>query len=762
MTMMTKTQQACAVLAFAALALVTNGDRATACGLFYDILVTASPIYPTDPAAFAAGDIGIVCRTFARRFLVQSYRALQGLRPGPQLSAAPSGKVPSAEDLWRGARGRVLKTDLRQTWERKGDANSFEFFENCGPDSLLTAARTADDRISRYGVDSADVRNWMEAQDVVFTNCGDAAAALPKEAPATAPAWLKADRAYQVAAAHFYAMHFAEAETRFLAIGADPTSPWRRYGRYLATRAVIRRATLATPDPKAALTLLAQADATLAGIATDPALAEMAAPATALRHFIAIRTRPMERTRELATAMAKDAMVSNQDLVDYTVLMNGFVGGDKVEYPFGDIKNRNALTNGNDLNDWVIAMQGTGTDAAAHRTSRWRATHAPHWLIAAMWNMTPTDADAPAALDDAAKVPPTSPAFPTVSFLRARLMINGGQRDAARAVLTALPKTATRGFPADAVNMIDALRFRTARSLAETLQLAVRRPLTAIESFAWSDDPLWSAPSHDAKLAAAPPVLDEDSATVFNARLPLARLVEAVTSDTLPATVRVQLAAATWVRAVILKDDTAGLTVTPVLSRLAPVLKDELARYTAATDATARHRSAILTILRWPYLKNYVRLNEIADDTDTPGWPKRGRHDIRTENWWCDANPKTGAARYGEPMLSQVVALSGAASVEWPEWLTPAERATAASQVQTMLKRGSAPQYLGDEAVAWAKAAPKDPAVAEALALTVTATNNGCTNGTVGPISKEAFTLLHQLFPNSTWAKQTKFWYDGK
>lgn len=760
---LTKTRQGCAALAFAALALVTSGDRTTACGPFYDILVTASPVYPTDPVAFAAGDVGIIYRTFARRFLVQSYRAVNGLRPGPQMSPAPSGKTPSAEDQWRTVRARVLKTEMHQSWERKIDPNDYQFFENCSAESLVTAARTAEDRITRYGVNSADVKNWFDAQDIVFTNCDDAPAAIPKEAPATAPAWLKADRAYQIAAAHFYAMHFAEAETRFLAIGADSASPWRKYGRYLATRAVIRRATLATKDPNAAIALLTQADATLDSIAADPALRDIASSATALRHFIAIRTRPVERTREIAADIAKAPIVSNQDLVDYTVLMNDFVGSEKVEYPFRDVKNREALINGNELNDWVIAMQGTGKDAAAYSATRWRATHAPHWLIAALWNMTPTDPDLKPALDEAAKIPSTSAAFPTVSFLRARLLINGGKHDEARAVLASLPKTATQTFPVDAVNMIDALRFRTARSLAETLQFAVRRPLTGIESLSWSDDPLWTAPEPDrAKSAAVPPVLDEDSATVLNGRLPLSRLVEAVTSDALPATVRVQLAAATWVRAVILKDDTAGLAVTPVLSKLAPALKDELARYTSATDPIARHRSAILTILRWPYLKNYVRLNEIADDTATPGWPKKGRHDIRTENWWCDADPKTGAARYGEPMLSQVVALSGTAQVEWPEWLTPAERSTAATQVQTMLKLGSAPQYLGDEAVAWAKASPKDAAVAEALALTVTATNNGCTNGTVGPVSKQAFTLLHQLFPNSTWAKQTKFWYDGK
>jgi len=52
-----------------------------------------------------------------------------------------------------------------------------------------------------------------------------------------------------------------------------------------------------------------------------------------------------------------------------------------------------------------------------------------------------------------------------------------------------------------------------------------------------------------------------------------------------------------------------------------------------------------------------------------------------------------------------------------------------------------------------------DARVAEALHRVVRATRFGCTTDTSPDTSREAFTLLHKLFPQSEWAKQTPYWF---
>ena len=51
--------------------------------------------------------------------------------------------------------------------------------------------------------------------------------------------------------------------------------------------------------------------------------------------------------------------------------------------------------------------------------------------------------------------------------------------------------------------------------------------------------------------------------------------------------------------------------------------------------------------------------------------------------------------------------------------------------------------------------------MAELLGLTIRATRYGCRRDrSDGDISREAFVLLHQMFPDSEAAKATRYWYN--
>ena len=69
------------------------------------------------------------------------------------------------------------------------------------------------------------------------------------------------------------------------------------------------------------------------------------------------------------------------------------------------------------------------------------------------------------------------------------------------------------------------------------------------------------------------------------------------------------------------------------------------------------------------------------------------------------------------------------------------------------------PDYLASETIPYVKANLTDLRAAEALALVVRATHLGTTDERTGPLSKQAFDLLHLKYPDTTYARNTKYWY---
>jgi hypothetical protein len=105
------------------------------------------------------------------------------------------------------------------------------------------ATVTLEDRAAKWGKKSPWLVDWIHAQDTVFANCtGTAVPASPGTTPSDSPALLQADRAYQSAAAAFYAGQDDAARSQFEAIAHDLQSPWHGWGQYLAARAVVRKA----------------------------------------------------------------------------------------------------------------------------------------------------------------------------------------------------------------------------------------------------------------------------------------------------------------------------------------------------------------------------------------------------------------------------------------------------------------------------------------------------------------------------------------
>jgi len=757
------------------------GRGAEACGPYALEFAFARLTDPEDPGAYLAGQIGMLQPTFRLPWLVTAYRHLSGhpltagerkalWDPAPPAAPAPSGAIVlHGAQRWAKARSEGLKEpeQYRYIDNNAFDAATGAYYENCTDDAFETAARTLADRIAHLGADHPTIRAWIDAQDLVFANCGHekaATASIPAALDEAGPAPARADRAYQIAAAHFYAGHFDEAATRFRAIGADRSSPWQPFGEYLAARALLRKGTVgATGDASAAA--LSEAAAAFDRIAHDPALAARRESAAGLKRFIDLRLRPESLRPEILGRLLAESSGATfeDDLAEYRYL---FLRGAPAE-------DAATITRANPdpLTDWIDTLRAESPGALGHAVARWRETGSPAWLVAAMMRVPPGHADEAALAAAASRVEPASPAYPVLAFHRARLLIREGKLDDARAV-TAQMAERSKTWPAGAVNAVRALQLRLATTFDAWLAAAVRTPV------GFASDDIEDAGTLGGSTA---PDIAPDAIEVINERLPLSRLVEAVHHPALPARLQRNVLTAALTRALLIGDvDTARRLDSD--ARLAyPELGPELDAWLKVTAADERLFATTALLLRYPGLRPFVTIGQRRTTGDWSKQPPAWTDDPLTEldglrdNWWCGVAPSphegTGPAVYGayqpglyarsgERMDRTIAGLyDDPAAVPTPAFLTTAETAQADAEWKRLDAIDAAPDYFGAEVMDWAALHPGDPRLPEALHRVVRATRLGCTTDATANVSRDAFTLLHKKFPKSEWAKKTPYWF---
>lgn len=737
-----------------------NSSTALACGPFTLEAIFVHTVHPAYPLErFAAGRIGVVQPSYARSYLYTAYRYLSGLSFTPDEQKALVSLWRERLDfrsedgdsdwskVWLTARQKVSGIQDRgaiDVYRGREKPNEYETYVNCNKDAFETAAATLNQRIAKYGADSPAMQNWVQAQDQVFSNCSSGKS-IPDPAQPSSDTLLRADHAYQIAAANFYSADFDEARKGFETIAADNTSPWQRTAPYLVARALIRKASLGAPEQKDES--LRAAESQLAKVLADKKLSDLYPAATRLANLVRLRLHPNERVHELARVLLARNPNDNlkQDLWDYTTLLDKYLEGDdpKIESARGD-----------DLSDWIVTLQAPGPASFDRSLARWQATRSDAWLIAALSKGEASDARAAELIAEAVKVKPNAPAFASARFHAVRLLMESGKDDEARTLLDQLLKTSRTQFDQSSLNLLTSKRMLLATTLSDFLTYAPRVPVT----LSWNDDGR-EIPVDDDEIEAEmkalkdQPRFDFDAGLALNQQMPLAVLKEAAKNRSLPAPLRRDLVQAVWLRAVILGDTKTADELTPILRELIPELSTLLDAYLSATTPQAKKFSALYAWLKFPGLEPVV---DIGVGRRTP----LQSQDSYRDNWWCGAaylpNEPEPESDVDTPTPSFT-----ARSTQSPLFLSAADKATAERQWSTLVAPGAAPNYIAREVIQWANRTPNDPRNAEALHLSVITTRYGCTNKDSGRWSKAAFAVLHRKYPGTTWAKKTPYWFNN-
>ena len=739
------------------------------CGPFFEQGIFSYTLHPDLPLnQFAQGQLGVLPPTYARSYLFVAYRHLSGMgynegeqkallalwdeRLHPQADLR-SANPDAAVHAWHEARAQVVggatppPIKVFKALEARNGQVYFQLYVNCPADAFVTAARTLAERAAVWGPRSPEVREWVRTQDQVFENCAGTPR-IPDPAAPHSPALLRADRAYQIAAAHFYAGNFAAAAQLFRDIAHDPTSPWRQLAPYLVARALLRQGGLVPRDDEVDTAPLTQAEQQLQAILGDQALQAIHPAAWRLWAIVRYRMAPEVRLHELAQRLLTPHLPETlkQDLWDYTLLLDRLMEERD--------KDRVSRARGDEVTDWILTFQDKTSGALEHALNRWAATSSHPWLVAALTKIGAGHAKVPELLAAAEKVPAEAPAFAAVTFHRVRLLAETGRRDEARQRLDGLLARDGTMFPPSGRNLLLALRMKLARNLEEFLTYAPRLPVAITYNFDGRELPAELESSERLKLIARDrPLFDADAVRVLNRRLPLGTLREAVHRDMLPTHLRRELAVATLVRSLLLGEEDTTRDLVPVVKQLAPELGPYLDEYRAATNKESRVLAGLFMILRFPGLKPYVQENigrVIPLD----------QVDSYRDNWWCAVKSATpNHPREAERLSTPLESLYPDSQDEGFEFLRPGQTAAAQQELQRLAALGTAPNYLSQQVTAWGQRPSSDSRVPEALHLAVKATRVGCTDADTGKFSKAAFELLHQRYAKSPWAQKTQYWY---
>lgn len=696
---------------------------------------------------YAAGKLGIVQSGYARSYLIVAYRYLSG----QPLTVAEQQAMVSLWDnrllqayndtssdtaAWLKIRATipgVTKLERIDTERSVSSDESWQLYCNCQLPAFNKAAETLNALVGKFGAGSPEVKEWLSAQDQVFNNCGDPSYAdkktpvtIPQALPASANDTLKKHRAYQIAAANFYAQKYQAATIDFEQISGDSASPWKDIAGYLAVRSMLRQATLPKQVDKV---LLQEAQKRIKQLLSNPDMAKIHADITALNDYVMARLSPEQHLLDLTKQS-----LSAKDAGEVTKTLDLLLGGDDSEVSALKYASLPAAAKKQDMIDWIVTYQSDDDAANKHAIERWKQTHSLPWLVAAAAAVDAKSPDASAVMSAAEKE--QSP-FAKWSLFESvnSINIDRGKSDVARAALDKVLSAPPADLPISSLNQLKTQRLPLSRNLEEFLRFGVQTPAAVSSSGGTDGVPDDVEDREKGKIEKTAPLFTPEAGYVLDTKLPLRVLKLAAQNKDLPTNLKSNVAWTSFVRAVLIEDEAMARSLAPIMR---PFNKDRqklIDGYLAASTADDRKFAAAFMILQFSSGQPNASSGVMQDDGygDSSGW------------WWGD-KPLAG-----EPM-------EGVEKID-PGFLTAADKGQAKAELAKLAKVANAPNWLTRIVLARAKSNPTDPRLPQALHFAVKCTRYGSTDGQTTTLSKQAFTVLHTKFKSSTWTKQTPYWY---
>lgn len=702
------------------------------------------PDLPLEP--FAAGKLGILNSSYARSYLFCAYKYLSGVsltkEEQNELVSLWNERLTTADygssvdtGAWLKARQAVKsakKIDKLYTDRPVSKDEVYQQYCNCQPAAFNSAIAKLSELSAKFGPDSSQVKQWLEAQDMVFANCGSEpysdkipASSIPSLLDADADKALKQERAYQIAAANFYAQNFEAARKEFDQIASDASSPRKQIAAYLAVRALIRQATLAKTLDLKILELAAQR---IKNLLADGQFAELKADIKELSDFVSVRLSPADHLRKLVKEKVSQASVCEFTKTLDQILGDGDGGVDAEPYS----KLPEELKK-DELVDWILCFKCNDPSAKTHAVAEYKKGKSTAWLVSAISKLDGKEPELKSLMSDAsAKL--AGPGRWTLFYHLARLNILVGNLPKAKADLDEVlsDKAKSAELPMGSLNLLKDLRLPLAANLDEFIKYGFQNPMPACSGGCVEQVPDDMDSIIKGKQAAEKPLFTAAAGGIMQSSLPLSVLKQLAEKKQLLQDIRNNIAWTSWVRAALISDEQAARELAPLVKALSPAKGRFIDAYLAAASPELRKFAAAFLMLRYSSANPNPSWGPLSEDAygDSSGW------------WW------------GSPPL----AASDAPKMA-PAFLTAAQKTQCKGELDKLAKVEAAPNYLSKIVIAFAKAHPNDPRVPEALHLAVKSTRYGVSDDETKLLSKEAFQILHKKYKGNTWTQNTPYYY---
>jgi hypothetical protein len=414
-----------------------------------------------------------------------------------------------------------------------------------------------------------------------------------------------------------------------------------------------------------------------------------------------------------------------------------------------------------DLSDWIFSFQIKDERSFEHAVQRWRETSSPAWLMAAITKAKVDSSELPRLMQDAQKVTRSSPAFVTIAYHLARLMIEQKKTTEARKLLDEVLVSDFARLPVSAQNAFLEQRMRVATNFGEFLKFGLRRPMTwdsdgqygRLRDLMEEQKTWWNAEDNTETKEEYIRSVEEQyrdmlpwddremfnayTADILNRHFPLDALARTALSPELPDYIHDSLVLTVWARAVLLnRRDVAMKFAVEAMKQ--PALSESFSKIVNAKTEPARRWEELWVLLKHPKISVFVKSGMMTTgEEEVTSWE---------DGWWVE--PSDTEYNGGDEEVPKVLPK--------PPFITSLQSANAGRERKQIVALGDAETYLSDRVFEWAARAPRDPRIPEALYI-VAVINFATKYGSgVEEQHQKAVTLLEEKYANSPWTRKAK------
>ncbi len=409
-----------------------------------------------------------------------------------------------------------------------------------------------------------------------------------------------------------------------------------------------------------------------------------------------------------------------------------------------------------DLTDWLFTYQLKNTEAYLYSLQKFKQNRSDLWLMTAISKAETASSELDFLLEAANRTNPNSPAYQTIAYHQARILVLQNKSQDAKKLLDSVLNSSLE-LTISARNQFLQLRVQFADNLDDYLKFSQLKPF----AFDWDGESMtieeiiaqqksYYNPEYDKQTREEYDQEIEaqykdkrlwDNRLMFNLQtvasineyFPTTLLLEAERSPELPDYLRERFALAIWTRSLVFEDFATASKIEPEVIKFHPEFAKFINEYKNAVNATAKRDAVLYLILKNPVITPFIEDGLGRTDNEVSNWD--------SDDWWCQPYIPENESEVEEQYRPKK-----------PSFLTDAQIKSAKSERQKLVDFGDAPHYLGKKVMEWQKRSPLDKRIPESLYTIYVAngwTKYGCGNNE--ELKNAAKDLLLKRYAKSEW-----------